>query len=167
MFTKKPDKEPTAFDLGRTTPPAPPSGPMPGATPTLARNGAARGGESRIGPDLVIVGNLVSSGEIQIDGEVQGDLHGASIVIGETARITGSIVAQEIIVRGTVMGSIRGKRVVLQSSSRVEGDIFHNQLAIEQGAFFEGKSRRVDDPTAGVERPEIPMPTEFNGSAAN
>ena len=101
--------------------------------------------------------------EIQIDGEIQGDLHGANVVIGETARITGSIVAEEIIVRGTVMGSVRGKRVVLQSTSRVEGDIFHNQLAIEQGAFFEGKSRRMDDPTAGVERPEIPGPA----SAAN
>jgi cytoskeletal protein CcmA (bactofilin family) len=166
MFTKKPDKEVAAFDLGRTTPPAPPSGPMPGATPTLARNGSARGGESRIGSDLVVVGNLVSSGEIQIDGEVQGDLHGANVTVGETARITGSIVAQDVIVRGTVMGSIRGKRVVLQSSSRVEGDIFHSQLAIEQGAFFEGKSRRMDDPTAGVERPEIPVPAELNGSAA-
>jgi cytoskeletal protein CcmA (bactofilin family) len=165
MFTKKPDKEAAAFDLGRTTPPTPPSGPMPGAT-TPARNGNARGGESRIGSDLVVVGNLVSSGEIQIDGEVQGDLHGANVTVGETARITGSIVGQDVIVRGTVMGSIRGKRVVLQSSSRVEGDIFHSQLAIEQGAFFEGKSRRMDDPTAGVERPEIPVPAEHNGSGA-
>jgi len=153
MFTKKPDKEPTAFDLGRTTPPVPPSGPMPGATPTLARTGGSRGGESRIGSDLVILGNLISNGEVHVDGEVQGDLHGASIVIGETSRITGGIVADDVIVRGTVMGSIRGKRVVLQSSSRVEGDIFHSQLAIEQGAFFEGKSRRMDDPTAGIERP--------------
>jgi len=28
----------------------------------------------------------------------------------------------------------------------VEGDINHQSLAIEQGAFFEGKSRRSDDP---------------------
>jgi len=156
MFTKKPDKEPTAFDLAR--PPVPPSGPMPNAAPGMARNSAARGGESRIGSDLVIIGNLVSRGEIQIDGEVQGDLHAVNIVVGETARITGGIVADEVIVRGMVMGSIRGKRVVLQSSSKVEGDIYHSQLAIEQGAFFEGKSRRMEDPTAGVERPEVPIP---------
>jgi cytoskeletal protein CcmA (bactofilin family) len=167
MFTKKPDKEPSAFDLMRTTPPLPPSGPMPGATPTMGRNGAARGGESRIGSDLVILGNLISNGEIHVDGEVQGDIHGANIVVGETARITGGIVADEVIVRGTVMGSIRGKRVVLQSSSRVEGDIFHSQLAIEQGAFFEGKSRRMDDPTAGVSRPEVPVPPGLNGASAN
>lgn len=167
MFTKKPDKEPSAFDLARATPPHPPSGPMPGPSPTMGRNGPARGGESRIGSDLVIVGNLISKGEIQVDGEVQGDLHGANIVVGETARITGAIVADEVIVRGTVMGSIRGKRVVLQSSSKVEGDIFHSQLAIEQGAFFEGKSRRMDDPTAGVQRPEVPLPAGPANGAAN
>lgn len=158
MFTKKPDKEPSAYDLARSTPPTPPSGPMPSAMPGMSRTAPGRSGESRIGADLAIIGNLVSKGEIQIDGEVQGDLHAANVVVGETARITGGIVADEVIVRGMVLGSIRGKRVVLQSSSKVEGDIFHSQLAIEQGAFFEGKSRRVEDPTAGVERPEVPLP---------
>ena len=36
--------------------------------------------------------------------------------------------------------------MTFQSSSRIEGDVFHKSLAIEQGAFFEGKSRRSDDP---------------------
>ena len=160
MFTKKP--EPAAFDLARTAAPPLPTGPMPtnlgaaiGRPSTTGRPGQAS--QSQIGSDLTIIGNLVSKGEVHIDGEVQGDLHAANIVVGESARITGGIVADEVIVRGTVMGSIRGKRVVLQSSSKVEGDIFHSQLAIEQGAFFEGKSRRMDDPTAGIQRPEIPQ----------
>jgi cytoskeletal protein CcmA (bactofilin family) len=54
------------------------------------------------------------------------------------------------------MGSVRGKRVMLQSSSHVEGDIFHQALAIEQGAFFEGKSRRSDDPTGESQKAEFP-----------
>ena len=162
MFTKKPDKEPTAFDLGRSAPPLPPSGPMPTPAMAVGRPSSVKSGQSQIGSDLTIIGNLISKGEVQIDGEVQGDLHAANIIVGESARITGGIVADEVIVRGTVMGSIRGKRVVLQSSSKVEGDIFHSQLAIEQGAFFEGKSRRMDDPTAGVQRPEVPVP---NGHA--
>ena len=162
MFTKKPDKEPTAFDLARQTPPIPPTGPMPTPTPTMSRAAGGRSSESRIGADLVVIGNLVSRGEVHIDGEMQGDLHAANVVIGETARITGGLVADEVIVRGMVMGSIRGKRVVLQSSSKVEGDIFHSQLAIEQGAFFEGKSRRMEDPTADVQRPDIPLPAGVN-----
>jgi len=132
----------------------------PGASPGARPLGLSRGNErstpSVIGPDLTIHGNLTSKGEVQVDGEVQGDIHGTYVVIGEKARITGGVVAEEIVVRGHVMGSVRGKRVMLQSSSHVEGDIYHQALAIEQGAFFEGKSRRSDDPMAGVPKPEIP-----------
>mgnify|MGYP006273239385 CR=1 FL=1 len=46
---------------------------------------------------------------------------------------------------------MRGKKVHLQPSARVDGDIYHNTIAIEQGAYFEGKSRRVEDPTADFE----------------
>jgi cytoskeletal protein CcmA (bactofilin family) len=120
--------------------------------------GPERGTPSVIGADITIMGNLVSRGEVQIDGEVQGDLHGTNILIGERARITGGIVAEEVVIRGHVMGSVRGRRVMLQSSSHVEGDIFHASLSIEQGAYFEGKSRRSDDPIAGATRPEMPEP---------
>jgi cytoskeletal protein CcmA (bactofilin family) len=101
---------------------------------------------SVIGTDLTIIGNLVSSGQVQVEGEIQGDIHGTHLVVGEEARITGGIVSEEVVVRGTVMGSIRGRRVMLQAESKVEGDIYHQTLAIEQGAYFEGKSRRSDDP---------------------
>lgn len=136
-------------------PPAAATPPAPGARSLGLARSAERNAPSVIGPDLTIHGNLVSKGEVQIDGEVQGDIHGTYVVIGEKARITGGIVAEEIVVRGHVMGSVRGKRVMLQSSSHVEGDIFHQALAIEQGAFFEGKSRRSDDPTAEA-KPDIP-----------
>lgn len=123
------------------------------SAPPLRSN--ERAAPSVIGPDLTIAGNLVSKGEVQVDGTVQGDIFGSHVVIGERANIAGGIVAEEIVVRGHVMGSVRGKRVMLQSTSHVEGDIFHQSLAIEQGAFFEGKSRRSEDPFAGVNKPEI------------
>lgn len=123
------------------------------------------GSPSVIGPDLLITGNLISKGEVQVDGEVHGDIHGTNIVIGERARITGGIIAEEVVVRGHVMGSVRGKRVLLQTQSHVEGDIYHQTLAIEQGAFFEGKSRRTDDPTAGLARPE-PRPVQREAAPA-
>lgn len=120
---------------------------------------------SVIGADLTITGNLTSKGEVQIDGEVQGDINGTNIVVGERARITGSIVADEVVVRGHVMGSVRGKRVMLQASSRVEGDVYHQSLSIEQGAFFEGKSRRSDDPMATASQ-SISTPAEAAAAPA-
>ena len=152
---KKPDQEASAanspapaFGTGSTTA----AGPSVGSRP--APRTGERSAPSVIGPDLTIMGNMISNGEVQVDGEVQGDLHGTHIVIGEKARITGGVNAEEVVVRGHVMGSIRGRKVMLQSSSHVEGDVHHHSLAIEQGAYFEGKSRRSEDPLSGVQRPE-------------
>ena len=59
-------------------------GPPPlAARPAVSTRPGDRAPASVIGPDLTIVGNLVSRGEVQIDGEVQGDIHGTNIVIGE------------------------------------------------------------------------------------
>ena len=97
---------------------------------------------------------------MQIEGEVQGDVHAQRIVIGERARITGALIAEEVVVRGSVQGSIRGNSVTFQSSSRVEGDVFHKSLAIEQGAFFEGKSRALGGPDVGAaHRQRLAPPT--------
>lgn len=145
----EPGKAPSAPGTPATSAPVPP---RPATSPPM-RTMSERSAPSVIGPDLIITGNLASKGEMQIDGEVQGDIRATNLIIGERARITGTIVADEAIIRGQVMGSIRSKRVMLQASSHVEGDVYHQSLAIEQGAFFEGKSRRSEDPMAGVTPP--------------
>ena len=171
-FTKKSDKGDAApVNTNAQAKAAPPSPAAPnGAAPMPPRATVGRPGErvspSIIGPDLTIMGNLISAGEVQVDGEVQGDLHGTHVVIGEKARITGGIMAQEIVVRGRVMGSIRGNKVMLQASSHVEGDVHHQSLAIEQGAYFEGKSRRSENPLADVVRPQT-MPGGDQSPTAN
>lgn len=101
---------------------------------------------SIIGEDLTIAGNVTSKGEIQVDGEIQGDIHCGSLLLGDKSQVIGGVIAEDIVVRGRVVGSVRGLRVTLQAQSHVEGDIFHQSLAIEQGAYFEGKSRRSDNP---------------------
>ncbi|MBX2806878.1 MAG: polymer-forming cytoskeletal protein [Hyphomicrobiales bacterium] len=128
-------------------------GVKPGAT--QAYRGSDRMAPSIIGEDLTVTGNVLSKGEVQVDGQIQGDVHCSSLIVGEKAEITGGIVASDVVVRGQVMGSIRGERVTLQSSSHVEGDIFHMSLAIEQGAFFEGKSRRAEDPIASAPKIDL------------
>lgn len=124
---------------------------------------------SIIGTDLNITGNVISKGEIQVDGEIQGDIHCTSLIVGEQAVISGGIVSEDVVIRGKVLGSIRGMRVTLQSNAHVEGDVFHQSLAVEQGAFFEGKSRRSDDPLAGA-KPNMnpaPAPSAPMGSTNN
>lgn len=182
MFTKKPEKlesEMSTFESqkpitkttskavgGPTQPgssgplsspmPAPPMGGMaPKTAMATPAYRADRMAPSIIGEDLTVTGNVLSKGEVQVDGQIQGDVHCSSLIVGEKAQITGGIVAEDVVVRGQVMGSIRGVRVTLQSSSHVEGDIFHQSLAIEQGAFFEGKSRRTEDPIASAPKIDL------------
>jgi cytoskeletal protein CcmA (bactofilin family) len=146
MFTKRTEKEATGGGASaathRTAPGPTAARPLPGEASAA----------SVVGCGLSIRGNLESRGEVQIDGAVEGDVHAARIVVGQEAQITGNLLADDIVVRGAVAGSIRGKKVTLEAVSHVEGDIFHKTLAIERGAYFEGKSRRVDDPAA-VPRP--------------
>ena len=143
MFTKKPDAP-----AGEAPKIMPPPQPTNGARPPVLgpTNASPNTAVSVIGTDLSVTGNLQSKGEIQIEGQVQGDLLAARVVVGPNAKITGGIVADDIEVQGTVHGSIRGMRVTLKANSRVEGDVFHQSLAIEQGAYFEGKSRRSENP---------------------
>jgi cytoskeletal protein CcmA (bactofilin family) len=95
---------------------------------------------------LTITGNLQSEGEVQVDGQINGDIRCAHLVVGKDATVTGNIVAEEVVVRGKVTGVIRANRVILQDSARVESEIFHKRLAIEEGAVFEGQSRLREEP---------------------
>jgi cytoskeletal protein CcmA (bactofilin family) len=108
---------------------------------------------SIISEDLTIRGNVTSKGEIQVDGEIEGDISCSSLLVGDKSKVTGGVAAEDVVVRGHIVGSIRGLRITLQAQSHVEGDIFHQSLAIEQGAYFEGKSRRSDDPLAEIKAP--------------
>jgi cytoskeletal protein CcmA (bactofilin family) len=109
---------------------------------------------SIISEDLTIKGNVTSKGEIQVEGEVEGDIRCGSLLVGDKSKVTGGVAAEDVVVRGHIVGSIRGLRITLQSQSQVEGDIFHQSLAIEQGAYFEGKSRRSDNPLTEIKAPD-------------
>jgi len=105
-----------------------------------------RSAPSIISDDLVVHGNLIATGDIQIDGTVEGDVRSHSLTVGEHATITGAVMADDIVVRGRIIGSIRARRVQLATTCHVEGDILHEALAVETGAFFEGNCRHSDDP---------------------
>jgi len=146
-----PSKSPTASapELGAA------SSFMPRPLLAVPRSSEAARTVSVIGTDLTITGNLICKGEVQVDGNVEGDIQGSNVVIGEDATVTGGISADEVVVRGHVIGSVHGRRVMLQTTSKVDGDIYHQSLSIEQGAMFEGKSRRThDDPRTLLQKSE-------------
>ena len=111
---------------------------------------------SVLSSDLTVVGNLKTSGDIQIEGVVEGDVRAHLLTVGETATIKGEIVADDIVVNGRVVGRVRGLKVRLTSTARVEGDIIHKTIAIESGAHFEGSVQRQEDPLNGGKPVALP-----------
>ena len=101
---------------------------------------------SQLSSDLLITGNLKTTGDIQIEGQVEGDIRAHLLTVGEGATVKGEVVADDVVVNGRVVGRVRGLKVRLTSTARVEGDIIHKTIAIESGAHFEGSVQRQDDP---------------------
>ncbi len=107
---------------------------------------AGQGVPSLISADLTIIGNLISTGDLQIDGRIEGDVESQTLTVGETAQVKGSLKAKQLRVSGQMDGVIRGQHVELTRSARVKGDVIHDDLTIEAGAQIVGEVRRSDAP---------------------
>ena len=105
---------------------------------------------SILSQDLSVSGQIVSSGDVQIEGVLEGDLRSHAVTIGEKARVTGEVSGELVTVRGFVKGTIRARQVHLCASCHVVGDIYHEALAIETGAHLDGVVRREKDPLANA-----------------
>lgn len=101
-----------------------------------ARNNA---GPSVINAGLTVKGDLESDGEINIEGKVEGDTRGKTVVVGKGATVKGSLFGESITVAGTVEGKVEATNVTIQKTARVTGDIVHKTVQIEAGAYVDGR----------------------------
>ena len=149
MFSNSRINEPGPKQVEGDKPKAPE---LPATKPSMDFSAAskAKPNASIRSSDLTVVGNQKTTGDIQVEGTVEGDIRAHLLTVGETATIRGEIVADDIVVNGRVIGRVRGLKVRLTSTARVEGDIIHKTIAIESGAHFEGSVQRQDDPLNGV-----------------
>ena len=96
-----------------------------------------------IGNGLKIVGNVTAEGLVEVNGQIEGDLHCTSLIVSPSAQVVGSITAERVVVSGRVEGPIQGGDVVLKPRAHVVGDIHHQSLTIEKGAYFEGRAAQA------------------------
>ena len=137
--------------------PAAPSAPAP------LRSGAE---PSIISADLRVVGDLHCSGELQVKGNVEGDIKSRSVTIGEGAQVQGSVMADSVHISGTIKGQIESQAVTVARTARVQGDILHETLAVEAGAYLDGSCRRLETKAAPA-RPAAPKPEVKKAVAAS
>lgn len=159
MFSKSRINEPgpkTGTEAERPREEAPTAAPRPAGADYVPSAPKPKAAPSMLSSDLTIKGNLRTTGDIQVEGTVEGDIRAHLITVGESATIKGEIVADDVVVNGRVVGRIRGLKVRLTSNARVEGDIIHKTIAIESGAHFEGSVQRQEDPLSTGGKPATP-----------
>lgn len=116
------------------------------STKTETKNTKIDSMPSIISESLTIEGNLISEGEVQIDGTVNGDVAAANLTVGQSAVINGEIDASVLTIRGFVDGRIKGEEISIMSTATVKGDVIHTSLSIEPGAKIDGHLQHNDNP---------------------
>jgi cytoskeletal protein CcmA (bactofilin family) len=116
-----------------------PTPPRPQPTAQPAASGAPS--VSVISKALKITGQLESTEDIQIEGEVDGDVRAVSVKVGPGAKVKGTVRGDEVQLSGQVDGKIEAKKVTLTRTARMTGDVVHQDITIESGAFIDGHCR--------------------------
>ncbi len=118
------------------------------AKPTPAGDGLRaaprQGVPSLISQDMRITGDLVSDGDIQVDGTIDGNVKTGMLTVGEKAQMRGEIEADSVRVCGSVTGQIQARSVEIVKTAKVVADIIYETLSIEAGAYVTGNIKRAD-----------------------
>lgn len=121
---------------------------------------------SLIADNLHIVGDVLFSGGLRVDGKVDGNVLGkrgekSLVVISEKGCVVGRVCAYDAVVNGTISGDLEVEHFLeLQPGAKVSGNISYRQLQMECGATVDGKLVKLDDaaPEKGKRTPPAADP---------
>lgn len=119
------------------------------AAPTAKRGS---GTLSYIGAEVTVTGNISGSGDIHLDGSVDGDVGCNTLILGSGGRVRGNITAEKVTLGGTVDGTISAASLTVEKSARISGDLSYDMISIENGAQVDGRMmrRNASADTAGL-----------------
>lgn len=116
--------------------------------------------KSLVATDSRICGDVEFRDGLRLDGEVDGSVSAVQgfpslLVVGETARVMGDVLADHVIVNGHVQGAVHARELLeLQPKARIEGDVYYAALEMHQGAVIQGSLY----PSGAEETPRLPSP---------
>ncbi len=171
MFTRN-DKmpDPGAKTSEKAEPPAPlpveTKRPQASAQPMPYTGASQAVMASVISKALKITGQVESTEDIQLDGQIDGDVRGVSIKVGSNAKVKGSVYGEMVELAGTIEGKIEAKKVVLTRSAHMSGDVIHQDITIESGAYINGHCRPEFGKTENKTMPPVYKPVAVAREAA-
>lgn len=120
---------------------------------------------SLIAPGVEIVGDVIISDGLRVDGHVEGDVLGKPgtrglLVLSEKGSISGAVKVHDAVVNGTIRGDLEVEHFLeLQPNARVTGNISYRQLRMECGATVEGRlDRLAEQPVDRANDNVVPLP---------
>lgn len=115
-----------------------------------------------------ITGDIVSNGDIRIDGSLTGTITSKSkMVLGQTGTVEGDINAQNADISGIVKGNIYvGELLTLKGSCKVYGDVVTKKIIIEAGAEFNGRCHMKSDRNEAIASTKDARPTTATAAKA-
>jgi len=95
-------------------------------------------------------GNVKTSGEIQIDGVLNGNVRAKQIVVGVNGNVRGNVTANFLRICGKIEGEIRAETLEIVSSATVKGNVFKKTISIESGSKVTGNINELESATAKI-----------------
>jgi cytoskeletal protein CcmA (bactofilin family) len=114
------------------------------ADPTSAPSPAmpASNTKSVFSSDLRISGEISSTGDIEMAGEIDGNINARQVTIGVEGRVNGALKADAVDVKGQLDGTVDAGSFTLRSTAHVSADVSYATLVIESGAQIDGRFAR-------------------------
>lgn len=119
---------------------------------------------SLIGTGSTVVGDIVFSGGLRIDGTVRGAVRSADgdkagmLVISETGVVEGEVVASHVVVAGRILGPVQAAELLeLQPKAKVTGDVRYKALEMHHGAIVDGTLIHDDGVNATKSSPPLKL----------
>jgi len=112
-----------------------------GSATGAARPPADAAGEvelALIGAGVRIKGDVEADIDLQIEGQVHGDVRCNTLILDERGIVNGSIVADRVRVAGLVEGGIEATDLAVEAGAHIKGDVSYSRLRISNGGIFEG-----------------------------
>lgn len=94
---------------------------------------------SILAQDVTITGNLISSGDVHIDGAIEGDITCTSLSVGAPGRIKGHIKAESARLAGQFEGTLDVRELNVEASARISGELSYESVSIAAGAHIDGR----------------------------
>ena len=108
-------------------------------------NSEPNNGTSLLGEGLTIEGDLICKGEIEIAGNMNGNITAESLKVLETGSVIGGVKAEQFQVFGFIEGEIYADDIVIGKTATIKGDIFFKEnLKIDEGADVDGYIKRIN-----------------------